>query len=42
MWIKVWTVRQEYTQLDLRINLKNYVNLIKFKYLKFIDSSIKN
>ena len=42
MWIKVWVVRQKYVWLNLRINLKNYVDLIKFKYLKLIDSSIKN
>ena len=42
MWIKVWIVRQEYAWLNLRINLKNYVNFMKFKYLESIDLSVKN
>ena len=42
MKMKVWVVRQEYAWLDLRTNLKNYIDLIKFKYLELIDSSVKN
>ena len=42
MQIKVWAVRQEYTQLDLRTNSQNYVNFIKFKYLEFVRSEAKN
>ena len=42
MQIKVWAVRQEYMWLDLKTNLKNYVNLIKFKYLKSVELEVKN
>ena len=42
MQIKVWAVRQEYTWLDLRINLKNCMNFIKFKYLESVESEVKN
>ena len=42
MWMKVWAVRQEYVQLDSRMNLKNYVNFIKFNYLKSVKSRVKN
>ena len=42
MWIKVWVVKQEYARLNLRINFKNYINFVKFKYLKFIKSRVKN
>ena len=42
MWMKVWAVRQEYTQLDLRINSQNCINFIKFEYLESIRSETKN
>ena len=42
MQMKVWAVRQEYAQLDLRINSQNCVNLIKFDYLKSVKSRVKN
>ena len=42
MQIKVWAVRQEYVWLDLRTNLKNCVNLIKFKYFESVESEAKN
>ena len=42
MWMKVWAVRQEYTWLDLRTNSQNHVNLIKFNYLEFVKSRVKN
>ena len=42
MWIKVWAVRQEYTQLDLRTNSQNCVNLTKFDYLESVRSRVKN
>ena len=42
MQMKVWAVRQEYTQLDLRTNLQNHVNLIKFDYLESVKSRVKN
>ena len=42
MWMKVWAVRQEYMWLDLRTNLKNCVNLIKFDYLESVRLRVKN
>ena len=42
MQMKVWAVRQEYMQLDLRMNFKNHVNLIKFDYLESVKSRVKN
>ena len=42
MQMKVWAVRQEYMQLDLRINLQNHENLIKFDYLESVRSRVKN
>ena len=42
MWMKVWAVRQEYMWLDFRTNFQNYVNLIKFDYLEFVKSRVKN
>ena len=42
MQMKVWVVRQEYMQLDLRTNSQNYVNLTKFDYLEPVRSRVKN
>ena len=42
MQIKVWAVRQEYTQLDSRTNFKNHVNFIKFDYLESVRLRVKN
>ena len=42
MWMKVWAVRQEYMQLDLRMNSQNCVNLTKFDYLESVKSRVKN
>ena len=42
MWMKVWAVRQEYTWLNLRMNFKNHVNLIKFDYLEPVKPRVKN
>ena len=42
MQIKVWAVRQEYMWLDFRTNSQNHVNLIKFNYLEFVKSRVKN
>ena len=42
MQMKVWTVRQEYAWLDLRMNSQNCVNFIKFEYLKSVKSRVKN
>ena len=42
MQMKVWVVRQEYVWLDLRMNFKNHVNFIKFKYLESVRSRVKN
>ena len=42
MQMKVWTVRQEYTQLDSRTNSQNHVNFIKFDYLESVSSRVKN
>ena len=42
MWMKVWAIRQEYTWLDPRMNLKNCVNPIKFEYLEPVELGVKN
>ena len=42
MQMKVWAVRQEYTQLDPRMNLKNCVDLTKFEYLEPVGLRAKN
>ena len=42
MWIKVWVIWQEYYHLNLRKNLSSFVDLMKFNYLKSIESKTKN
>ena len=42
IWMKVWAVRQKYAWLDLRTNLQNCVNLIKFDYFESMRSRVKN
>ena len=42
MWMKVWAVRWEYMWLNLRINLKNHVDSIKFDYLESVEPRVKN
>ena len=42
LWIKVWEIWQKYYQKNLKVNLISLINLIKFNYLEFIESKIKN